>query len=50
MTLHAGELASHRPSPVAVHDDGDMAGQPVRVDALQDLAFGGAGLCDLIER
>ena len=43
MPGHARQVPPLRPAAVAVHDDGDMAGQPLRVEAFEQASLFAAG-------
>jgi hypothetical protein len=49
MTFDPGQLASAGPAAVAVHDDGDVSGERVRVQLLEQFAFRGPDSGDLVE-
>ena len=40
VTLDARQVTLGRPSPVAVHDDGDVGGQPLEVDLTRERFVG----------
>ena len=46
--LDARQVARAGPATIAVHDDGEMAGQSIEIEKLQDLPFLGPWRSDLI--